>query len=309
MGRRLLMILCVGFAVSSTGSVAHGQDQGPKPVPSEPGPVAPAALPGDLSLPTDPTGSDADEKAPTPVKPDENATIKSKKKTVPAEAESSENGGDWKEGRPKSSVDANVMPAQAAVPPAPTDATPVQSNSATASGPSLPAAERLPMGKQSVAVTVDVQAPASMNLLKDATLKLIVRNIGMSDALNVQVDDELPEGLIYKSSQPPMKQIADQHLSFRIDNLSAGSDRVITMTVTPTKTGPFDHVATVRFETGCKSRTRVLEPKLKVDITAKPTVGKVLKGQQVEFNISIQNTGDGPARRRDSGQALQGPSS
>ena len=41
---------------------------------------------------------------------------------------------------------------------------------------------------------------------------------------------------------------------------------------------------------------RVLEPKLKVDIIANPTVGKVLKGQQVEFHISIQNTGDGPAR-------------
>ena len=47
------------------------------------------------------------------------------------------------------------------------------------------------MGKQSVAVTVDVQAPTSMNLNKEATLKLIVRNTGIADAFNVQVDDEL----------------------------------------------------------------------------------------------------------------------
>ena len=33
-----------------------------------------------------------------------------------------------------------------------------------------------------------------------------------------------------------------------------------------------------------------------MDIAANPTVGKVLKGQQVQFHISIQNTGDGPAR-------------
>ena len=55
--------------------------------------------------------------------------------------------------------------------------------------------DRLPLGKQSVAVTVDVQAPASMNLNQEATLKLIVRNTGASDALNVGIEDELPEGL------------------------------------------------------------------------------------------------------------------
>ena len=42
------------------------------------------------------------------------------------------------------------------------------------------AVDVLPLGKQSVAVTVDVQAPASMNLNQEATLKLIVRNTGAS---------------------------------------------------------------------------------------------------------------------------------
>ena len=71
---------------------------------------------------------------------------------------------------------------------------------------------------------------------------------------------------------------------------------MISIKVKPTKTGPFDHTATVRFETGCKSRTRVLEPKLKVDVIVNPTVGKVLKGQPVEFRVAVTNTGDGPAR-------------
>ena len=161
----------------------------------------------------------------------------------------------------------------------------------------MPTADRLPLGKQSVAVTVDVQAPATMNLTKEATLKLIVRNTGIGDAFNVRVDDELPDGLEFISSQPEMKVTGDgHHLSWLLNMLPGGSDRVITIKVKPTKTGPFDHAATVQFETGCKSRTRVLQPRLKVDIIANPTVGKVLKGQQVEFNVSIQNTGDGPAR-------------
>ena len=153
------------------------------------------------------------------------------------------------------------------------------------------------LGKQSVAVSVDVQAPATMNLTKQATFKLIVRNTGVGDAYNVRVDDELPEGLTFISSQPEMQLIGGGHrLSWQLNMLPGGSDRVITIKVQPTKTGPFDHVATVRFETGCKSRTTVLQPRIKVDIIANPSVGKVLKGQQVEFNVSIHNTGDGPAR-------------
>ena len=294
MGRRLLLILCIGFLASSTAPGVRGQDEGPSPVPSEPGPVAPATLPGDLPLPTDRTGSDADETAPEPIKPSEKAANKSKQKTVAEKAGSSPDGSGWKEERPKSPLDENVAQAQATVPPAPTDAASGPGSSANAAGSAYPRPSVLPLGKQSVAVTVDVQAPASMNLKQEATLKLIVRNTGTSDALNVQVDDELPVGLQYESSLPEMHVTGGQHLSYRIATLPAGSDQVITIKVRPTKTGPFDHAATVRFETGCKSRTRVLEPKLKVDIVANPTVGKVLKGQQVEFKVSIQNTGDGP---------------
>ena len=63
----------------------------------------------------------------------------------------------------------------------------------------------------------------------------------------------------------------------------------------PTKPGPFDHTATVTLMTGCKSRTSVVEPKLKVDVVVNPATANVLKGQPVEFKFSVTNTGDGPA--------------
>ena len=40
----------------------------------------------------------------------------------------------------------------------------------------------------------------------------------------------------------------------------------------------------------------MLEPKLKVDVVARPTDGKVLKGQAVQFDVTVSNLGDGPAR-------------
>jgi uncharacterized repeat protein (TIGR01451 family) len=158
------------------------------------------------------------------------------------------------------------------------------------------AVDRLPVGNQSVAVTVNVQAPASMNLNKEATLKLIVRNTGTSDALNVVVHDELPEGLKHISSQPAAHVAAESLLSWRLNMIPAGTERLITLKVVPTKPGSFDHAATVTFMTGCKSRTSVVEPKLKVDVVVNPATANVLKGQPVEFKFSVTNTGDGPAR-------------
>ena len=311
MGRRLLLFLGIALSVASTTSVTRGQDADPNAPPPEPAPLVLPAVPAmpldEVKLPVISPESDPEDLGAPQAAPPEEKNQKRAKKDLPATKERPEakngarpEGSIWKSepGKPRS--DPYVLKTQGpAPPPAPTPAAAGAAD--TAAGPagadsSRPAVDRLPLGKQSVAITVDVQGPASMNLNQEATLKLLVRNTGTSDALNVDVQDELPEGLQYVSSQPEMNVIADTHLSYRISNLPAGSDRVITIRVKPTKTGPFDHAATVRFETGCKSRTRVLEPKLKVDIVANPTAGKVLKGQPVEFKVTITNTGDGPAR-------------
>jgi uncharacterized repeat protein (TIGR01451 family) len=291
MGRRFLLILGMMVLVLSTGPAARGQAEDPQSSPAAAAPVleVPAASPANPTPPNEPTPSD-DERIPSPTTNSPGLTKdKAENKGPSAQSGATPNGSEPRGGPAGPPVDEDVVKAQATVPAA--------GQPVGAADPPLPTADRLPIGKQSVAVTVDVQAPPTMNLSKDATLKLIVRNTGTADAFNVRVDDELPDGLKFVSSLPEMKVSGGgQHLSWVLVTLPGGSDRVITIKVTPTKTGPFEHAATVRFETGCKSRTRVLEPKLKVDIEANPTGGKVLKGQQVEFHISIQNTGDGPAR-------------
>jgi len=189
---------------------------------------------------------------------------------------------------------APLTSAESAPPAAPAAAegrTPPRSASPT---PAL-SMDRLTFGKQSVGVSVDVIGPSSMYLNQEATLKLIVRNTGKADALNVTVTDELPDGFQFINSQPEATRVGDAFI-WPIDLLPSGSDRLITLRVRPTKSGSFEHGATVKVLTGSKSRTRVLEPKLKVDLVATPTVGKVLKGQSVEFKVSVTNTGDGPAR-------------
>ncbi len=154
-------------------------------------------------------------------------------------------------------------------------------------------AEQLPMGRQSLGLTVDVVAPQVLNINQTATLKVVVKNSGSSDAKGVVVRDRLPEGLVLLSSQPEAQQI-DALLSWHLGTIPAGTERVITLSVKPTKVGSFDHAATVTMLAGGKSRTLVREPKLKVEQTA--TSGKILKGQPVQFKIMVSNPGDGPVR-------------
>lgn len=155
-------------------------------------------------------------------------------------------------------------------------------------------ADRLQIGRQSVGLTLDFVAPQTLNLNQTANLKIVVKNNGANDALGVVVRDELPPTLTFVSSQPEATKL-DTLLSWNLGTISPGSEKVITLSVKPTKVGPFDHAATVTMMSGGKSRTTVREPKLKVEQQA--TSGKILKGQPVQFKIVVSNPGDGPARK------------
>jgi uncharacterized repeat protein (TIGR01451 family) len=153
--------------------------------------------------------------------------------------------------------------------------------------------EKLPVGRQGVGLTVDVLAPAAMNLNQTYPLKVVVRNSGTTDAHGVVVRDELPEGLEFESSQPEAKRI-DSLLSWSLGTVPAGTEQVLVLNVKPVKVGPFEHAATVTLVAGSKSRTVVRQPKLKVEQVV-PS-GKILRGQSVQFQITVSNPGDGPAR-------------
>jgi uncharacterized repeat protein (TIGR01451 family) len=107
------------------------------------------------------------------------------------------------------------------------------------------------------------------------------------------VRDALPEALKFVSSQPE-PQNAEPVLVWHLGTISAGSERRISLTVEPIANGNLDHGATVEMRTGARAKTVVQEPKLKVEQTVSRS--KVLKGEQVQFDITVTNTGSGPAR-------------
>jgi uncharacterized repeat protein (TIGR01451 family) len=186
---------------------------------------------------------------------------------------------------------------QGGLPPAaevPGQAGSAASASASAGDPFVLPRDKLPLGRQSVALTVDVVGPQVLNINQVTTLRIVVRNTGTTDAMGVVVRDELPESLSYLSSQPEAERTGDALLFWKLSVVPAGSEKVIQVRVKTVKVGPFDHAATVTLLAGSKARTIVREPRLKVEQTF--TSGKVLKGQPVQFRIAVSNPGDGPAR-------------
>ncbi len=334
MGRRLLII--VGFMLILAGHTARGQDskansQGPDPaavqipqmVPVEEAASSPDGKSGTPTAapPATPTAGNAMPglEPAAENQPPIGADLLSDPKTEPPA--SADSGRKPLSRLPSSKKTGRLVPGlrdpdvkkvrtpgdstpPAGVPPHPTpvNAATIPGNptpgETVTEGPSfvLPA-DRLPLGKQEVVLSVDVQAPANVIYNRDATVKIIVKNSGSTDAQGVVVRDQLPAGLNFVASQPEAQRVGDSLLTWHISNLPAGSDRVILLKVKPSKTdGALDHTATVTFQAGSKATSRVLRPRLKLEVVQTPAEGKVLKNKTAEFRIAVTNSGNGPAR-------------
>ena len=66
--------------------------------------------------------------------------------------------------------------------------------------------DRLQVGKQQVRLSVEVRASSVINLGKEAPVRIVVTNEGSTDAYDVRVAYQLPDGLQFASSEaPPQK--------------------------------------------------------------------------------------------------------
>ncbi len=157
-------------------------------------------------------------------------------------------------------------------------------------------ADRLGLGKQRVQLTVEVQASPVINLGKESTVRLVVNNESNVDASGVSVVYQLPDGLQFKSSTPEATpdSVNKSLYYWKKPMLPANGEWVITLKVVAVAARACEHAATVTAKTGSRANTTVQEPKLKVEATSSP--GRVLKGNQVTFQIAVYNPGTGPAR-------------
>jgi uncharacterized repeat protein (TIGR01451 family) len=151
-------------------------------------------------------------------------------------------------------------------------------------------ASNLPV-KQTAGITVETVAPDSVSVGQDVTYELFVKNEGGSAVWNVRVDDELPAGTRYVSSDPP-GDAANGRLSWSLGALDAGATKRLKVTVRPADEGEIRNRTVVTFSAATENRMRVTRPKLTTSLSAPESVKA---GEEVSLLIRLTNTGSGPA--------------
>lgn len=121
--------------------------------------------------------------------------------------------------------------------------------------------------------------------------KVIVRNTGDGPATNVRVLDTLPDGIVASDGR--------QTREFNAGTLAPGEAKQATYTAKASRGGSFTNTATVTADGGLTASTScttmVGEPRLQVTKSV-ARGGEIYIGRNVEYEITVNNTGDAPAR-------------
>jgi uncharacterized repeat protein (TIGR01451 family) len=146
--------------------------------------------------------------------------------------------------------------------------------------------------KQAPSVTVDYDMPESVGVGQKLEYTLIVKNTGTTAVPGVRVDQDVPAGVTYQSSDPPADSTAEGKLAWGLGVLEAGGEKRIKVTVKPSDEGEVRGRAVVTFSTAVESKVKVTRPRIAVAIAASETVRV---GDKVQFAIKLTNNGSGAA--------------
>lgn len=131
-------------------------------------------------------------------------------------------------------------------------------------------------------------APDSVLKCETIPVRLVVSNTGTGSAHNVQVVDKLPEGLVTVDGR--------REVAFNVGELHEGQSRELAMDLRAERTGVFTNRAYATADGGLRaeasSTTKVCQPILTIDKTGP---GKQVLGRNISYEITVKNTGDGPA--------------
>lgn len=139
-------------------------------------------------------------------------------------------------------------------------------------------------------LTLTKSMPAEVLICEEIPIRMTVTNTGTGTARNVQVTDTLPAGMILPDGKNGML--------FTVGDLAGGQSRDLAATARATRPGQYRNPATAREEGGgpgidASAVTIVREPKL---VVTKSGPNRRFVGRTATFDITVQNTGDGPAR-------------
>ena len=152
--------------------------------------------------------------------------------------------------------------------------------------------ERQLEGVQAPALTVEKLSPREIQVNQTADFQLIIKNVGRVAAEGVQVFDKTPSGTEFIGASPEPSSGRGGDLRWDIGTLRPGQEKRIKIQLKPIRHGEIGSVAHVTFNTMASMRTLVTKPVLEIVHEAKNVH---LIGDEVLFDITVKNKGDGPA--------------
>jgi len=173
----------------------------------------------------------------------------------------------------------------------PLAAHPPTASAASGEGDGVPGADALD-GVQAPALTVEKLAPPEIQVGKEATFQIHVRNAGQVAAHEVTIVDRIPQGTQFVTSTPPAAPTAQGQLIWNVGTLQPGEQTTVSMQLMPLSEGEIGSVARVVFQAQASVRTLCTRPRLSVTHTGPQ---KALIGDAVVFDITVSNPGSGVA--------------
>lgn len=148
-------------------------------------------------------------------------------------------------------------------------------------------------GSQNPSMEIQKRAPSEVQVGIPATFTVLVRNVGNATAFDVHVVDAVPKGARLLRTSPQAQQNGPNGLTWKLGEMAAGAEQMITIELVPESEGEIGSVASVNFAAQASVRTISTQPKLLVKQLLEPLV---LGGDSVKIMIDVSNTGTGTAR-------------
>jgi uncharacterized repeat protein (TIGR01451 family) len=149
-------------------------------------------------------------------------------------------------------------------------------------------------GVQAPSMIIQKSSPREIQVNQTADFEIKIRNVGRVSVDDVLVIDQVPTGAKFIDANPkPSTQSRLGEIQWQLGTMKPGEERTILLQVQPTEAGEIGSVAQFYFGGRASNRTKVTQPKLKISHTTDP---KILIGDNVVFDVIVENTGNGPAK-------------
>jgi uncharacterized repeat protein (TIGR01451 family) len=142
-------------------------------------------------------------------------------------------------------------------------------------------------------VSLETVVPDAVLLGKDINYEIVIRNNGTVPVSGVKIEDEMPAGSRYLTSEP-MAEVSLNALRWSLGDLPAGAEKKIRVTVKPGGDGDFRTAPRATFTAATASTVKITRPKLTASVTGPDAV---LINEEAAFTIQVKNEGTGPANK------------